>query len=122
MSEWHSLNDVQRASAGQPVPQGTGGEVGSRAGIVPPDQWQLIRAALERAKTYPRLAREQGIEGVVYVRFKVLPSGDVGRVEITKSSGSDILDSATIQTVYRSAPLPRVSGWIDVPISYVIVK
>lgn len=98
------------------------GETGSQFGIITPDQWQIIQAALERAKTYPRMARERGIEGVVQVRFKILPSGTVERVEILKSSGSEILDAASVKTVYRSGPLPRVSGWVEVPISYSIIK
>jgi periplasmic protein TonB len=119
----HLTGDAQKDKPDTtPAIQGIGGEAGSRAGIVTPDQWQMIQAALERAKTYPRMARERGIEGVVYVRFRVLPSGDVERAEIIKSSGSEILDSASIKTVYRARPLPRVNGWIDVPISYVIVK
>lgn len=120
--EDHLGDSEKELSHEKPAIQGIGGEVGSRSGIVTPDQWQMIQAALERAKTYPRMARERGIEGVVHVRFRVLPSGSVERAEIIKSSGSEILDSASIKTVYRARPLPRVSGWIDVPISYVIIK
>jgi protein TonB len=121
-SDNHGGDKENKMSDAKPTIQGIGGEVGSRSGIVTPEQWQLIQAALERAKTYPRTARERGIEGVVHVRFKVLPSGTVEHVEILKSSGSEILDSASIRTVYRSGPLPHVSGWVDVPISYAIVK
>jgi TonB family protein len=98
------------------------GETGSPFGLITPDQWQIIQAALDRAKNYPRMARERGIEGVVHVRFKVLPSGNVENVEISKSSGSEILDVASIKTVYRSGPFPRVSGWVEVPISYSIIR
>jgi TonB family protein len=98
----------------------SGGETGTQIGLITPDEWRIIQAALERAKTYPRMARERGIEGVVQVRFKVLSSGQVERVEIMQSSGSGILDSASIRTVYRSGPLPRVQGWVEVPISYVL--
>jgi periplasmic protein TonB len=96
------------------------GRAASQLGLVTPEQWQLIQAALERAKTYPRQARERGVEGVVHVRFRVLPSGNAERVEILKSSGSGILDSASIRTVYRSGPLPPVKGWVEVPIAYVL--
>ncbi len=89
-------------------------------GLFPSEQWTAIRRSIERAKTYPRLAREMGIQGVVYVRFRLKPSGDVERVEIVKSSGCDILDSATVRTVYRAAPMPYVEGWLEVPISYVL--
>jgi protein TonB len=84
------------------------------------EQWQRLHAALEKAKTYPRFARERGIEGSVLVRFKVLPSGDVETVNIVRSSGVEILDEASVRTVYRAAPMPYVSGWVEVPMSYVL--
>jgi TonB family protein len=66
------------------------------------------------------VARERGIEGTVLVRFKVLPTGEIERVDIIKSSGSDILDKASVHTVYRAAPMPYVNGWVEVPMSYVL--
>jgi len=83
-------------------------------------QWKLVHSALEKAKTYPRVARERGVEGVVLVRFKVLPTGEIEKVDIIKSSGSDILDTASVRTVYRAAPMPYVHGWVEVPMSYVL--
>jgi TonB family protein len=97
-------------------------EAGSQFGVLSPDQWQLIQAALERAKTYPRQARERGIEGIVHIRFKILPSGAVERVELVKSSGYEILDSASVRTIYQAGPLPYVKGWVEVPIAYHIIK
>ena len=83
-------------------------------------QWQQLYSAIEQAKTYPRLARERGIEGTVLVRFKVLQTGAIEKVDIVKSSGSDILDTASVRTVYRAAPMPYVNGWVEVPMSYVL--
>jgi TonB family protein len=54
------------------------------------------------------------------VRFKLKPSGEIDRVEIVKSSGYDILDSASIRTLYRAGPLPYVNGWVEVPMAYVL--
>ena len=54
------------------------------------------------------------------VRFKVLPTGEIEKVDIIKSSGSDILDTATVHTAYRAAPMPYVHGWVEVPMSYVL--
>jgi TonB family protein len=107
------------AGAGQPSP-GPAGDGRGQTGDISLEQWQLIQAALEKAKIYPRMARERGIEGVVMVRFKVLPNGEVEKVDVIKSSGSDILDTASVRTVYRAAPIPYVNGWIEAPISYVI--
>lgn len=84
------------------------------------EQWRQLHAAIEQVKTYPRLARERGIEGTVLVRFKVLPSGTVETVNVVRSSGASILDEASVKTVYRAAPMPFVSGWIEVPMSYIL--
>jgi len=93
---------------------------GSQSGSVSSEQWAVIVWSIERVKNYPRLARERGIEGVVHLRFKVKPQGDVDRVEIVKSSGSDILDTASVHTLYRAGPMPYVNGWVEVPIAYVL--
>lgn len=54
------------------------------------------RSALSR---YPAEAKEQGIEGTVKVKVQVLADGSVGNVEISKSSGSDILDNSVLEHV-----------------------
>ena len=94
----------------------------SRGGsaFIAPEQWQLIQTAIEQVKNYPRLARERGIEGVVRVRFRLKPSGSIEKVEIIRSSGHTILDTASVNTVYRAAPMPYVQGWLEVPLEYVL--
>jgi protein TonB len=77
-----------------------------------------LQSAIEKAKTYPRFARERGIEGTVLVRFRVLPSGAIETVNVVKSSGAQILDDASVRTVYRAAPMPFVDGWVEVPMVY----
>jgi TonB family protein len=109
----------ETAGAEQPsaAPAGDGR---GQAGEISLVQWQLIQSAIEKTKTYPRVARERGVEGVVMVRFWVLPNGEIEKVNIVKSSGSDILDTASVRAVYRAAPMPYVNGWVDVPMSYVL--
>lgn len=97
---------------------GAGGNSG--IGFISAEQWALIEAQIERAKSYPRMARERGIQGVVRVRFKLKPSGEVDRVEIARSSGYDVLDAASVKTVYRASPMPYVSGWLEVPMTYLL--
>jgi TonB family protein len=108
----HEATDNNNAGGDLPV--------GMRSGSVSPEQWAVIVSSIERVKTYPRLARERGIQGVAQVRFKVRPTGDVESVEIVKSSGYDILDSASVRTVYRAAPMPYVAGWVEIPMAYVL--
>jgi TonB family protein len=124
----HESNGISTAPYS---PDGTSDNGGDAAGSADSDargqsdgftteQWRQLYIAIERAKNYPRFARERGIEGTVLVRFKVLPSGEIERVDIIKSSGSDILDAASVRTVYRAAPMPYVNGWVEVPMSYVL--
>lgn len=83
-----------------------------------PEEWGRLQAALDRAKIYPRFARERGIEGTALVRFKVGPTGAIARVAVVKSSGAKILDDASVKTIYRAAPVPYVDGWVEVPMVY----
>ena len=92
---------------------------GSQSGLVSTEYLGLVEA-IERVKRYPRLARERGMEGVVRLRFMLNPSGGVDAVELVKSSGYEILDSASISAVYRAAPMPYVNGWVEMPMRYVL--
>jgi TonB family protein len=105
----------QGDASADPVNGGTG-----VAGSIAPEQWAAIASAIERAKNYPRLARERGIEGVVRLRFLLKPSGAIEKIEVLESSGSDLLDYASIGAVSRAAPMPYVNGWVEVPIAYVL--
>ena len=116
-----SASDTSDRNGVQTVASTGAGRDGSETiGFIAPDQWAVIESAIEKSKKYPRLARERGIQGVVHVRFKLTTSGDVETVEIVKSSGYDILDDASVRTVYRAVPMPYVNGWVEVPIAYVL--
>ncbi len=111
----------QRGNGGaDPVDSAVGQVSRGGSALIAPEQWQLIQTAIERVKNYPRLARQLGIEGVVRLRFRINPSGSVDKVEIIRSSGHTILDTASVNTVYRAAPMPYVGGWVEVPLEYVL--
>lgn len=114
------IDDLQGRRGADSIDSTVGQVSRGESGSIAPEQWQLIQTAIEQVKNYPRLARERGIEGVVRVRFRLNPSGSVERVEVIKSSGHTILDTASVNTVYRAAHLPYVSGWIEVPMAYVL--
>jgi TonB family protein len=115
MEDTAPVEEGQIGTAGE----GTGSASAAAAGFgYTPEEWGLLQSALEKAKTYPRFARERGIEGTVLVRFKVRPEGGIERVDIVKSSGAKILDEASVRTIYRAAPVPYVDGWVEVPMVY----
>ncbi len=81
----------------------------------------LIIRKIEAAKRYPKVARKMGIEGMAVVRFKLSPGGQVEAVEILESSGSEILDKASLETIREAAPLPYKGGWLRVGIVFKIL-
>jgi TonB family protein len=101
------------------------GSPGQMANIRPSTgEWDptlsLIIRKIEAAKRYPRMARKMGIEGTAIVRFKLRPEGQVEAVEIVDSSGSEILDKASLETVRAAAPFPYKEGWLKVGIVFKI--
>lgn len=73
---------------------------------------------------YPMLARRQGIEGRVLIRVAVRQSGQVGDVDIARSSGSSLLDDAALRAVrrWRFHPALRsgqaITATITVPVVF----
>jgi len=88
--------------------------------------WQSrLMAQLERHKRYPSEAQSRGEQGVVKLAFSVDRSGGVHHPRILQSSGSSLLDRATLALLARAAPLPpppaEIHGaqiTIAVPIRY----
>jgi len=74
---------------------------------------------------YPAIARENGIEGTVYLRFEVTKSGKVGKIEIlNKNQDALLIESATdvIKKLPRFKPGmqngQKVNVWYSIPISF----
>lgn len=90
---------------------GAGEEVGFSA-------LDAIRAAIDKAKRYPLVARLRGMEGTVTAEFSINSRGMPEHVRIKASSGSATLDSAAKETIIRAAPFPLVDGKIEIPIAF----
>jgi protein TonB len=54
---------------------------------------------------YPREAAMLGIEGITPVRITFTRKGDIERVELLKSSGSDILDNEVLRALHHIGPI-----------------
>lgn len=90
-----------------------------------PNWKSALVARLERYKSYPSEAQARGEHGVAQLAFSVDRSGGVHGAHIAHSSGSSLLDSATLAMLERAAPLPppppELAGAqiaISVPIRY----
>ena len=111
-------NKAERATALMP------GASSHNSDALPNWNSQLV-ARLERYKRYPSEAQSRGEQGVAQLAFSVDRSGGVHNPRIVRSSGSSLLDEATLALVERAAPLPppppEISGAqiaIVVPIRY----
>ncbi len=109
-----------RGSGPQMAARTSGG--GPDGGGGHPDAVGIIRAAIERAKSYPYLARKRGIEGTATAAFTINKTGRPENIRIIRSSGSDILDTAAMETIRRAAPFPAVNGVIEAPIVFRLEK
>jgi protein TonB len=58
-----------------------------------------LRKGRIRDSDYPRAAGEEGLGGTVGVRFVVEPDGRVSRCDVTRSSGSPVLDETTCRLI-----------------------
>jgi len=59
---------------------------------------------------YPSIARRRGWEGKVLLRINVRADGLPGKVEVTKSSGREVLDQSAVRTVQRWTFTPAMRG------------
>ncbi len=87
--------------------------------------YSLLMAHLNRKKRYPAEAKKARQQGVVTVRFTVERSGAVSASSIKRSSGSSLLDHATLDLMQRVSPLPPIPSamererlTISLPIDY----
>ncbi len=91
---------------------------GGRGDLLSP--LDMIRAAIERAKIYPVLARRGKLQGTVFTEFSINEKGQPENVRVVKSSGFSVLDSAARDTIFRAAPFPVVKGTMEVPIRFTL--
>ncbi len=84
---------------------------------------EYVRKQIERHKYYPHIAKLRGIEGTVYLNFYIGQDGMPGSITISRSSGSEILDKAGIQTIMKIGKISNLHKElreldIVVPITY----
>ena len=85
----------------------TSPEAPPTSGVASEDAYRpLVLAALARAKRYPLLARQRGLEGVVEIAFTIHPDGRVSSAEVVNPSRHRLLDAAALGMVSRIGSLP----------------
>lgn len=93
---------------------------GKAQGLIPPN---ILKKA---APSYPRAARQAGIEGAVVLKVQILANGRTGSITISRSSGNELLDNAAIAAVEQWRFVPAkdansgqaVACYTTLPISF----
>jgi TonB family protein len=98
-----------------PGPTASHHQSGIRPGL---EALRMLRIAIDKAKEYPRTAKRRGLEGTAITEFTINSRGFPEDIRIAKSSGVPILDLAAKETIMRAAPLPRLDGLIEIPITF----
>ena len=97
---------------------GMGGSGKGRAGGPFP------RYAKNPKPVYPQEAREKGYQGEVLLKVEVLSNGQVGQLEVKRSSGYEVLDQSALTTVKQWKFIPARKGevaipvWVNIPIKF----
>ena len=105
---------TKKSFSGEPI---QGGNTGDNSLSL-----EIIRTAIEKAKSYPLLARKKRIEGTVLVRFIINKNGLPQGIQIIRSSGSHILDEEVSKIIKRAAPFPEVNHEIVAPITFKLTE
>ena len=68
--------------------------------------YQAIRQRILRYLDYPLIARKRSVVGTVHTSFDLDHRGRLRKLTIEKSSGSDPLDQAALQSIRAATPFP----------------
>ena len=101
------------------------GELGGAAGFVDPDDaWKAFvpceiypELIYKHPPKYPRLCKQAGITGVVWITALVDEDGQVVRAEVAKSSGVSSLDEAAVTAAYENLFKPGIQNGRPVKVS-----
>lgn len=95
--------------------------------LAPPHYLTAVFARVQQAKRYPAEAQARGDQGRAVVSISIRRNGALAQARLVRSSGSSLLDEATLEAVRRAAPYPPlppdVAGSVlvlNVPMNFTI--
>ena len=71
-----------------------------------------IRAKINRAKSYPRIAQKRGMQGTVKVRFSILKNGRVGHISVR---GPKVFHNSAKRAVKKAFPINTKNAPLSLP-------
>ena len=74
--------------------------------LAPPHYLTAVFARVQQAKRYPAKAQARGDQGRAVVSISIRRNGALAEARLVRSSGSSLLDEATLEVMRRAAPFP----------------
>ena len=71
-----------------------------------------IKQLIESQWEYPELALRYGLQGRLALEFTIGASGQLERLRVVRSSGSQLLDEEAVRAIKAAAPFPPIPPWI----------
>jgi protein TonB len=71
-----------------------------------------IKQLIESHWEYPELALRYGLQGRLSLEFTIGANGQLERLRLVRSSGSQLLDEEALRAIKSAAPFPPVPRWI----------
>lgn len=72
-----------------------------------------IKQSIESQWQYPELAQRYGLQGKLAVEFTIGAHGQLERLRLVRSSGSQLLDDEALRAIKAAAPFPPIPSWIN---------
>jgi protein TonB len=71
-----------------------------------------IKQSIELQWEYPEVALRYGLQGRLALEFTIVSTGQLERLRIIRSSGSEVLDDEALRAIKAAAPFPPIPPWI----------
>lgn len=71
-----------------------------------------IKQSIELQWEYPEVALRYGLQGRLALEFTIISTGQLDRLRIIRSSGSQVLDDEAVRAIKAAAPFPPIPPWI----------
>jgi len=73
----------------------------------------MVKQKIESHRQYPSWAQRRKIEGAVGLKFVILPNGQAEEIKVISSSGHEILDKESQDTIRRASPFLAIPDEIS---------
>jgi protein TonB len=107
------------ASAAGPSSADAAGQAALSAAYVKRN-YDYIQRRIRDKLVYPLPARRTGIQGTAEISFTIHEDGQVSDVTITRSSGSELLDTAAAEAIQSASPFrpPPAEARLAIPVAF----